>query len=253
MKIQYGKELRTVNEKDLFAVDVIPTWVDIPFEVVSKYADFTQELCEQYGLHKFNAATYELAIKDALALINPVKEEIIKEEETMGTTNNNETINNTTIEMEETVMEEKIMDANGGFNLEGIREVIEHIGEGTSRIINNVEEDVAPDVEEVKSYFVTLSGLWGILGLKRFKTYFDEIIYAGLIEDGNLTRIDEVVIKLTDLAKTEIKRLEYFGTKKTLAQAFALKCAIGDTYTDKNVFECVASALVGSKEGNQLH
>lgn len=243
MKIQLGKELRTINEKDLFALDVISTWVDIPYDVAKKYEDFVRELREQSGSKgRFNEAVYAEIVVYAKELINPIEEEL--EEEIMGTTTmNNETFN-TTNEMEEVVMKEKIIDANGDFNLEGIREVIEHIGEGTSRIINNVEEDVALDVEEVKSYFIALSGLWETLGLKRFKSDFDEIIYAGLNEDGNLTRIDEMVIKLTELAKTAIKRLEYFGTKKTLAQAFALKCAIGDTYTDKNIFECVASALV---------
>lgn len=148
---------------------------------------------------------------------------------------------------EDVVMEDMksmMMDENGNLNKEGIKKVIDNIAAGTSNIVDGVKEDVADNVEQAKAYFVSVSGLLGILGLRKLKADYDRIIYAGTNENGGLTKIDMMAKEMTKLCKEEIARLEYFSTNKTITQAFALKCLVGDTYTDKNIFECLASGLL---------
>jgi uncharacterized YccA/Bax inhibitor family protein len=53
-----------------------------------------------------------------------------------------------------------------------------------------------------------------------------------------------MIKQINTLFKEEVVRLNYFATDKTLAQSFTLKCMIGDTYTDKNIFECIFSTLL---------
>ena len=245
MKIQLGKELRTINEKDLFALDVIGTWVDIPYDVAKKYEDFVRELREQSGSKgRFNEAVYAEIVAYAKELINPIEKEV--EEETMSTTTMNNATVNTTNEMEEVVMtmEERIVDKNGKFNPDGIKEVIVEMAEGMSNICGDMVEDVSPHVEQVKGYLVSVSGILNILGLRKLKSDFDKIIYSGLDENLNPTQIDKMVKQINSLFREEIKRLNYFATDKTLAQSLALKCMIGDTYTDKNIFECIFATLL---------
>lgn len=245
MKIQLGKELRTINEKDLFALDVISTWVDIPYDVAKKYEDFVRELREQSGSKgRFNEAVYAEIVAYAKELINPIEKEV--EEETMSTTTMNNATVNTTNEMEEVVMtmEERIVDKNGKFNPDGIKEVIVEMAEGMSNICGDMVEDVSPHVEQVKGYLVSVSGILGVLGLRKLKADFDKVIYAGLDENLNPTQIDKMVKQINLLFREEIKRLSYFATDKTLAQSLALKCMVGDTYTDKNIFECIFATLL---------
>jgi hypothetical protein len=75
MKIQYGKELRNVNERDLFAVDVVPSWVDIPFEVVNKYPDFIQAFCKQRGIEVFDEYSYYFAAQNEKEILDSIIKE----------------------------------------------------------------------------------------------------------------------------------------------------------------------------------
>lgn len=176
-------------------------------------------------------------------------EAVEKEDSNMEAATNNTTVqeetgmNNETIILNGT-MEERIVDKNGKFNPDGIKEVIVEMAEGMSNICGDMVEDVSPHVEQVKGYLVSVSGILNILGLRKLKSDFDKIIYSGLDENLNPTQIDKMVKQINSLFREEIKRLNYFATDKTLAQSLALKCMIGDTYTDKNIFECIFATLL---------
>lgn len=176
-------------------------------------------------------------------------EAVEKEDSNMEAATNNTTVQEETVMNNETIilngtMEERIVDKNGKFNPDGIKEVIVEMAEGMSNICGDMVEDVSPHVEQVKGYLVSVSGILNILGLRKLKSDFDKIIYSGLDENLNPTQIDKMVKQINSLFREEIKRLNYFATDKTLAQSLALKCMIGDTYTDKNIFECIFATLL---------
>lgn len=253
-----GKEMVKVDLTNLFGVEVT-TLKKISYDIAKKYPDFIAALevaAESYPGGAVNITdenTYNDAMARIIDIINIGQEDTTMEQifnaedaTVVADVDYVEVVDNTTTK-EDVVMEDMksmMMDENGNLDKEGIKKVIDNIAAGATNIVGDVKEDVADNVEQAKAHFVSVSGLLGILGLRKLKADYDRIIYAGTNDNGGLTKIDAMAKEMTKLCKEEIARLEYFSTDKTVAQAFALKCLVGDTYTDKNIFECIASGLL---------
>lgn len=244
MKIQNGKELRTVNEKDLFAADVIPTWIDIPFEVLSKYPDFTKELCEQYGFNNFNATTFEIAVNAAMEIIKLHSQE----EETMNETiiNNNETINNTTTQ-EETTMTGTV---KGNVEL-AVEEMMNKFVEAKENIKVNVGETAEEYIERVDDSVDVMKGALGnvlnvldkTLGYTILKDSILEIMEAGTTGKSSKKDLFKMAKRCRELLEEEIDNLEFWGDQESLAKAVQLK-ALTEADRDKSVFEAFVSGCI---------
>jgi len=245
MKIQFGRGLRTVNEKDLFAIDVIPTWVDIPYDIVKKYEDFITELCEQSGtIGRFNEAVYKDIVAYATELINPVKEEM--EDTDMGTTTINETTNNTN-EMEETTMTGTV---KGNVEL-AVEEMMSKFVEAKENIKVNVGETAEEYIERVDDSVDVMKGALGnvldvldkTLGYTILKDSILEIMEAGTTGKSSKKDLFKMAKRCRELLEEEIDNLEFWGDQESLAKAVQLK-ALTEADRDKSVFEAFVSGCI---------
>lgn len=247
MKMQLGKESRTINEKDLFAVDVIGTWVDIPYDVVKKYEDFVRELREQSGSKgRFNEAVYAEIVAYAKNLINPVEEEM--EEEIMGTTTINETINTTTMNQEDEVMAAALNEME---KKSGIAEV-RNLAKGA---VTKVVKTAVGGAKKTKEQYVNenqdaanvvmgamtevANKTKDILGYDTVKNDLLGILEAGG-ENGDLFLIAEDWRKRVD---DEIKLLKAWGDQDSLKKAMQLEALTKDE-RGKSIFESLAAGLI---------
>lgn len=241
MKMQLGKESRTINEKDLFAVDVIGTWVDIPYDVVKKYEDFVRELREQSGSKgRFNEAVYAEIVAYAKNLINPVEEEM--EEEIMGTTTNNATMEAAINELEGKVVNGMEKNNNGfvGVAKEVLGGAVKTVVSGANKTKEQYVNENQESANTVMGAAVALATKTAdVLGYDALKNDLHGIIEAGG-EHGDLFLMAEELRKRVD---SEIVLLKAWGDQESFKKAIQLEALTKDE-RGKSIFESLIAGLI---------
>lgn len=190
-------------------------------------AVFAANLPDEQELYLSNSLEYSALVAKITAFENKPKLTFSKEENIMNA-NTNPTIKN----------------PDGSFNKDAIKDIIQNIAEDLSKIKSDTKEDIADNVESIKTHLTSVSGILDILGLSKLKADYDKVVYAGMNENGHVVHLDKMVAEISKLFREEIKRLDFWATDKTLAQSFTLKALIGEEYGTKNIFQAISATLL---------